>query len=447
MKINRLLAFAVGAAMIIGMTPAVVFADEAESSEPAETTVVESSEPSEKETPKVSETEPAETKETVPEESSPEESKGEESTEDSAGKEPSVSEDKSALPVKTAKKAKNASVVDSGTCGKKLKWTLDEEGTLTVSGTGDMYSYNNWDYRAPWKDYENDVKKVVIKSGVTSIADYAFWGYEGIQSLEIADGVKTIGMCSFTSCLGLKSVTIPGSVEKIGGAAFNGCKNITNIKIGYGVKIISDSVFAYTAIDSVSIPASVKELGMFVFGDCEKLKDISLEYGIEKIGHSAFQGTDIERLTIPSSVTSMGSGIIAGCSKLKDIKITKELYDKYYNSMGKNPNDFTPDFYIANPMTVKGKTAKVKYKKLRKKAKTLSVSKVIKITKRGQGSLLYAKVKGNKKITINRTTGKVTVKKKIKRGTYKVKIKVIATGNDTYRDSGWKTVTVKIKVK
>ena len=442
MKINRLLAFAVGTAMIISMSPAVVFADEAESSEPAETTVVESSEPSEKETPKASETEPAQTEDT-----SPVESKDEEPTEDSAGKETSVSEEKSTLPVKTVKKAKNAAVFVSGTCGKKVKWSLDEDGTLTVSGTGNMYNYDLSNNRVPWKDYKNDIKAVVIISGVTSISDYAFWGYEGIQSLEIADGVKTIGMCSFTRCLGLKSVTIPGSVEKIGGAAFNGCKNITNIKIGYGVKIIDDSVFAYTAIDSVSIPASVKELGMFVFGDCENLKDISLEYGIEKIGHSAFQGTDIERLTIPSSVTSMGSGIIAGCSKLKDIKITKELYDKYYNSMGKNPADFTPDFYIANPMTVKGKTAKVKYKKLRKKAKTLSASKVIKITKRGQGSLLYAKVKGNKKITINRTTGKVTVKKKIKKGTYKVKVKVIATGNDTYRDSGWKTVTVKIKVK
>ena len=442
MKINRLLAFAVGTAMIISMSPAVVFADEAESSEPAETTVVESSEPSEKETPKASETEPAQTEDT-----SPVESKDEEPTEDSAGKETSVSEEKSTLPVKTVKKAKNAAVFVSGTCGKKVKWSLDEDGTLTVSGTGNMYNYDLSNNRVPWKDYKNDIKAVVIISGVTSISDYAFWGYEGIQSLEIADGVKTIGMCSFTRCLGLKSVTIPGSVEKIGGAAFNGCKNITNIKIGYGVKIISDSVFAYTAIDSVSIPASVKELGMFVFGDCENLKDISLEYGIEKIGHSAFQGTDIERLTIPSSVTSMGSGIIAGCSKLKDIKITKELYDKYYNSMGKNPADFTPDFYIANPMTVKGKTAKVKYKKLRKKAKTLSASKVIKITKRGQGSLLYAKVKGNKKITINRTTGKVTVKKKIKKGTYKVKVKVIATGNDTYRDSGWKTVTFKIKVK
>ena len=98
-------------------------------------------------------------------------------------------------------------------------------------------------------------------------------------------------------------------------------------------------------------------------------------------------------------------------------------------------------------MTVKGKTAKVKFKKVKKKAQTVSASKVIKFTKKGQGSLLYVKVKGNKKITINRTTGKVTVKKKLKRGTYKVKVKVIATGNANYKASGWKTVTFKIKVK
>ena len=173
MKINRLLAFAVGTAMIISMSPAVVLADEAESSEPAETTVVESSEPSERETPKVSETEPAKTEDT-----SPVESKDEEPTEDSAGKETSVSEEKSTLPVKTVKKAKNAAVFVSGTCGKKVKWSLDEDGTLTVSGTGNMYNYDLSNNRVPWKDYKNDINAVVIKSGVTSISDYAFWDYE-----------------------------------------------------------------------------------------------------------------------------------------------------------------------------------------------------------------------------------------------------------------------------
>ena len=101
----------------------------------------------------------------------------------------------------------------------------------------------------------------------------------------------------------------------------------------------------------------------------------------------------------------------------------------------------------ANTLNVTAKTAKVKYKKAKKKAQTLSVSKLFKFTDKGQGTYLYSKVKGNKKITVNKTTGKVTVKKKIKKGTYKVKIKVLATGNTTHAASSWKTVTVKIKVK
>ena len=100
-----------------------------------------------------------------------------------------------------------------------------------------------------------------------------------------------------------------------------------------------------------------------------------------------------------------------------------------------------------NPLKVTGKTAKVKYKKLRKKTRTVSVSKVLNTSPNGTGSLIYVKVSGKKKITINRTTGKVTVKKKLKKGTYKIKVKVMSTGNATYKASGWKTVTFKIKVK
>ena len=31
-----------------------------------------------------------------------------------------------------------ASAAESGTCGENLTWTLDDEGTLTISGTGAM---------------------------------------------------------------------------------------------------------------------------------------------------------------------------------------------------------------------------------------------------------------------------------------------------------------------
>jgi len=101
----------------------------------------------------------------------------------------------------------------------------------------------------------------------------------------------------------------------------------------------------------------------------------------------------------------------------------------------------------ANPLTIKPKTATVKYSKLKKKAQTLAVAKVITFAKKGQGTMTYTKASGNKKITINKRTGKVTVKKGLKKGTYKVKVKVKAAGNANYKASAWKTVTFKIKVK
>ena len=101
----------------------------------------------------------------------------------------------------------------------------------------------------------------------------------------------------------------------------------------------------------------------------------------------------------------------------------------------------------ANPLAVKAKTAKVKYSTLKKKAQTLAVTKVVTFSKKGQGTMTYAKASGNKKITINKKTGKVTVKKGLKKGTYKVKVKIKANGNTNYKASAYKTVTFKIIVK
>jgi hypothetical protein len=96
----------------------------------------------------------------------------------------------------------------------------------------------------------------------------------------------------------------------------------------------------------------------------------------------------------------------------------------------------------ANTLVVKAKTIKHKAKKTKK----YKVSKGIKVSK-NQGAVTFKKLKGSKKITINATTGKIKVKKGLKKGkTYKVKVKVTAAGNDNYL-AGSKTVTFKVKVK
>lgn len=100
----------------------------------------------------------------------------------------------------------------------------------------------------------------------------------------------------------------------------------------------------------------------------------------------------------------------------------------------------------ANPLTVKGKTAKVKFSDVKRKTQTLAISKVVTFSKKGQGTLTYVKSSGNKKITINKKTGKVTVGKGLKKGTYNVKVKIKAAGNANYKASAYKTLTFKIKI-
>ena len=109
-----------------------------------------------------------------------------------------------------------------------------------------------------------------------------------------------------------------------------------------------------------------------------------------------------------------------------------------------------------NPLTVSGKTATVRYSKLKKKTQTLAVTKVIKFTKKLNDKKTYtlsSAKKGKKSFKkyfkINKTTGKVTIKKntKMKKGTYKVKVKVKAAGNSNYKASATKTVTFTLKVK
>ena len=100
-----------------------------------------------------------------------------------------------------------------------------------------------------------------------------------------------------------------------------------------------------------------------------------------------------------------------------------------------------------NTFKIKARTATVKFSAVKNKNQKLGVTKVIKFTNKGQGAKTYVKKSGNKKITIAKKTGKVTVKKGLKKGTYKVKVKVKAAGNANYKASKVKTVTFKVIVK
>ena len=106
----------------------------------------------------------------------------------------------------------------------------------------------------------------------------------------------------------------------------------------------------------------------------------------------------------------------------------------------------------ANPLKVKGKNATVRFKKLKKKAQSLPVTKTVVFLKKGEGTMSYklagvTKAKYKKYFKVNAKTGKLTIKKGLKKGTYKLKITVTAKGNTYYKASDNMTIVSKIIIK
>lgn len=215
------------------------------------------------------------------------------------------------------------SQTDSGTCGDNLTWTLDAEGTLTISGTGEMSS-------DPWNPYRSDIKKVVIESGVTSICDEAFRNCTGMTSVTIPESITLIGTYAFMRCTSLASVTIPKNVT-MSGSVFGYCKLLTSAgpiggdydyQFGWTEAIPSNAFAECSNLTSVTIPESVTSIGKSAFRGCSKLQSITIPENVMSIGASAFwHCISLLTVNIPKGVTSIQDFTFGGCLNLPSVTI------------------------------------------------------------------------------------------------------------------------------
>lgn len=110
--------------------------------------------------------------------------------------------------------------VMSGKCGDDVYWKLDDDGTLTISGTGDMYNYripwstNDDNENAPWYGYNYQIKSIVIESGVTSIGNGAFHNFNSCTCVIIPNSVKTIGNSVFYYCYPFPTIYYFGTEDE-----------------------------------------------------------------------------------------------------------------------------------------------------------------------------------------------------------------------------------------
>ena len=159
----------------------------------------------------------------------------------------------------------------------EITWDLSDDGTLTISGT-DMPDYSSFGYGTPWSSQKGGIKKVIIKDGVTSIGQYAFFGCLDLTSVTIPNSVTSIGEGAFWDCQSLTTVTMPNSVISIGDYAFVGCSGLTSVTISNSVTSIGRSTFHYCkALTSLTIPSSVTSIEENAFRGCSAVTSITCE--------------------------------------------------------------------------------------------------------------------------------------------------------------------------
>lgn len=132
-------------------------------------------------------------------------------------------------------------IIASGSCGERLAYTLTDEGTLTISGTGEMEDYLN--SSAPWYNLRSCVKNVVVADGVTSIGVSAFRDCSNLNSIIFSDSIISICMTAFLNCSKLTTITLPEGLKTIDMCAFSGCSALSDIIIPDSVTYISYGVF------------------------------------------------------------------------------------------------------------------------------------------------------------------------------------------------------------
>ena len=254
--------------------------------------------------------------------------------------------------------------------------------TLTITGSGAMpdFDFPNGNL-APWWNYEalgmltsfgnfkleGELKKVVIKDGVTNVSNYALFflpaatqvtlpdsvtsigrygiamcskltglsipkgvtgigdfglAGNGLTAITLPDGLQSLGRGAFDSCASLTNTTLPAAITAVPGKCFADCTKLLNVKYAGTVTAIGDLAFeSCKALTAAPIPETVTEIGASAFTSCTALTDVTIPAGVSTIPEDCFRGcTALADIDLPGTVTHVGHNAFTDCAALKDVR-------------------------------------------------------------------------------------------------------------------------------
>ncbi len=225
----------------------------------------------------------------------------------------------------------------SGAFYNGVEWALDDAGTLTFTGTGEIpYSAGS-----TWKALRDEIKKAVFSEGLTSIGSDTLVECHNLETVELPSTLTAFNYLALRDTPALQEVNVAPGCEKYFSHEGVLYENRYDGKVWLmyypagkagayavpdNVDWISGSFQDNTNLTEITLPASlggdrgwVSEYGSARFSGCTALKKITISEGATKLGKLAENCPALESIVLPFSLTGFSADIAADCPALKEV--------------------------------------------------------------------------------------------------------------------------------
>jgi hypothetical protein len=221
----------------------------------------------------------------------------------------------------------------SGDTADGLHWELSGN-TLTITGKGAMQDYTARGVgvgpditEAPWAEYADTIRSVVLSNGITDVGANAFRG------------------------LPIESAKFPASLTKIGDFAFTAGLNGTlkQLSLPNGLKTIGRSAFSGAAVTTLTIPGTVQSIGDYAFSHMDQLRELRFAEGFQtwknvEYGWAISHDYALETVYFPSTLTGLPENAFDGCNTIHDVYYTGTEAD--WNKLTEGFSETTTQFLL-----------------------------------------------------------------------------------------------------
>lgn len=177
--------------------------------------------------------------------------------------------------------------------------------------------------------FKSGVTTLILPSDVSTICEGAFAGSD-IEAIVIPEGITSLADYAFYGCPNLRSVSLPASLEKIGKGTFGNSMELVSLDLSSTkVSVIPERAFAGSVqLQALTLPREVTKVGREAFSHTS-IRELDLS-GVKEFEAYALSGMPMVTSLAINPEATIGDGLLMDNTSLASLTGMPEMVPAYF---------------------------------------------------------------------------------------------------------------------